>query len=342
MVKVLALTLGDRYGVGPELAAAVTAMLPPENSVKVLVVGDRRVFAEGRRIIGLSHDFPVCQSIKALRTGPDHWALLDRPFDAETLPRGRVDAAAGREVLETLAWAIDAALRGEIGGLVYAPLNKQAMRLAGHAAGDELDFLSRHMPAAGLCGEINILGALWTSRVTSHVPLRAVADLITVESVIGSINLLANALRAAGVTAPRVVVAALNPHAGEGGAFGMEEIEIIAPAVARARDTGLNVEGPFPADTLFPRALSGAFDGVVTMFHDQGQIALKLAGLGMGITYLAGLPIPIATPGHGTAFDIAGTGQARPDGLAAAVSLVAKMMPPPAGNIEENGGHARA
>ena len=121
-------------------------------------------------------------------------------------------------------------------------------------------------------------------------------------------------------------MAALNPHAGEGGAFGMEEIEVLSPAIADAIARGLDVSGPFPSDTVFPRALNGQFDGVVTMFHDQGQIALKLIGLGRGITLLAGFPVPIATPGHGTAYDIAGSGTAKPDGLVAATRLVLSMM----------------
>jgi 4-hydroxythreonine-4-phosphate dehydrogenase len=158
------------------------------------------------------------------------------------------------------------------------------------------------------------------------VPLRDVADLITRDSVARAIDLMETTLRHSGKVSPRLAVAALNPHAGEGGAFGMEEIEIIAPAVADARARQLRVEGPFPSDTVFPRAVAGAFDGVVTMFHDQGQIALKLMGLGKGITLLAGFPVPIATPGHGTAYDIAGTGTAKTDGLKAAVELVARMM----------------
>jgi 4-hydroxy-L-threonine phosphate dehydrogenase PdxA len=254
------------------------------------------------------------------------WVFLHRPFEADVTPLGRVSADAGREVLETLAFLVDAASAGTVGGIVYAPLNKQAMRLAGHEAGDELDYFSTRLPATGATGEINILGDLWTSRVTSHVPLRAVADLITRDSVLRGIRLMAETLQRAGKTSPRIAVAALNPHAGEGGAFGMEEIEVIGPAIAEAQASQFRVEGPFPSDTIFPRAMNGGFDGVVTMFHDQGQIALKLVGLGQGITLLAGFPVPIATPGHGTAYDIAGTGKARIDGLASAVRLVARMV----------------
>jgi 4-hydroxythreonine-4-phosphate dehydrogenase len=326
MVKVLALTLGDRYGVGPELVAQLLATLPSRSDMRVAVLGDRRVFDRGRATKGLSGGYPTVGSLADMQSLDEPWALIHRPFEAETEPLGRVEAAAGREVLETLGSLIEAATAGLIQGIVYAPLNKQAMRLGGHEAGDELDFFSGRLPAPGAVGEINILDALWTSRVTSHVPLRAVGDLITRNSVGRGINLIDSALKRAGRPQPRIAVAALNPHAGEGGAFGMEEIEVIGPAIAEAQARGVDVQGPFPSDTVFPRAVDGAYDGVVTMFHDQGQIALKLIGLGKGITLLAGFPIPIATPGHGTAYDIAGTGRARPEGLQAAVELAARMM----------------
>ncbi len=321
MAKRLAVTLGDRYGVGPELVARLPHLLAPPEEVRIVAVGDPEVFAAGCSAAGVAADWPVVGSFAAA-TAP--FSLLATPFAAEVLPRGRVSPEAGREVLATLDRLIAAVGSGEIGGIVYAPLNKQAMREAGHAAGDELDYFRHGLGDAGT-GEINILGEVWTSRVTSHVPLRDVGPLITVDNVGRSIKLLADVLRRSGRT-PRLAVAALNPHAGEGGAFGREEIDVLAPAIAAARAEGLEVAGPFPSDTVFPRAVGGAFNGVVTMFHDQGQIALKMVGLGQGITLLGGFAVPIATPGHGTAFDIAGTGTARPDGLIAATRLVIEMM----------------
>jgi 4-hydroxythreonine-4-phosphate dehydrogenase len=321
MVKVLAMTLGDRYGVGPELVARLHERLQLPEGLAVVAMGDRRVFEAGRAAVGASADYPL---VRAFSEAAAPWSFLDRPFEAELRPLGRVAPAAGREVLDTLDALIRAVQDGEIGGIVYAPLNKQAMREAGHAAGDELDYFRRQLPAAAP-GEINILGEVWTSRVTSHVPLRQVGELITPENVMRGITLLAEALRRSG-RQPKLAMAALNPHAGEGGAFGREELDVLAPTLAEARAAGIDIAGPFPADTVFPRAVSGACNGVVTMFHDQGQIALKMVGLGQGITLLGGFPVPIATPGHGTAYDIAGTGKARPDGLEAATRLVASMM----------------
>jgi 4-hydroxythreonine-4-phosphate dehydrogenase len=314
----IAVILGDRYGVGPELVAKMTSSFTPPESVALVVCGDPDVWTAARQVAGAG-TFPVVATFAEAEAA---WSFLPMPAPLPIAPMGRVSADAGHEVLQLLVQLASAAKAGDIGGIVYAPLNKQAMKLAGHVAGDELDFFVHALPPEGAVGEINILRDLWTSRVTSHVPLRAVGDLITRNSVLRGIELLAGALGSSGRAKPRLAVAALNPHAGEGGAFGREEIEVIAPAVVEARARGIEVEGPFPADTIFPRALAGAFDGVVTMFHDQGQIALKMIGLGEGITLLAGFQVPIATPGHGTAYDIAGLGKARVDGLIAATELV--------------------
>ncbi len=322
--KVLALTLGDRYGVGPELVARLLAAPPPE-LCHIVVVGDERVLKQGGRAVGVDTAIERIGALGDARAAKGPFSLLHRPFNAELQPLGRVSADAGREVLSTLDTLIAGTNAGEIDGIVYAPLNKQAMRDAGHAAGDELDYFRQHIASPTPTGEINILGEVWTSRVTSHVPLREVGDLITPQNVMRGIRLLADALRKSGRT-PKLAMAALNPHAGEGGAFGREEIDVLAPTVATAKAEGFDIAGPFPSDTVFPRAVNGAFNGVVTMFHDQGQIALKMIGLGQGITLLGGFPVPIATPGHGTAYDIAGTGKAKVDGLAAAVALVARMI----------------
>ena len=319
------MTLGDRYGVGPELVATLVSTVSLPSGVAGVVVGDPDVFTAGCAVAQRSK----LATVASFDDVPPGWSFLPRPTAIPVTPLGRVSADAGREVLDTLTMLAKAARNGDIQGIVYAPLNKQAMKAAGHLAGDELEFLNIHLPAAGLTGEINILDRLWTSRVTSHVALGKVAGLITRQRVGAAINLLADALQRSGVHSPRLAVAALNPHAGEGGAFGTEEIDVLTPAIEDAHARGLDASGPIPSDTVFSRALGGEFDGVVTMFHDQGQIALKLIGLGKGVTLLAGFPVPIATPAHGTAYDKAGTGTARPDGLVAATRLVLTMMETP-------------
>lgn len=321
--KRVAIVLGDRYGVGPEIVARTLSRPDDLPDTDIIVLGDRRVLERGAVSSGTPLEIATISSLADAM--PGRWALLDRPAGIGVEPLGQLSADAGAECLDLLRFAAEAAMDGSIDAILYAPLNKQAMRMAGHEAGDELEYLIHHMPPPGVFGEINILGAVWTSRVTSHIPLSRVAENLTPESLDRAIRLLDGALRLGGYAQPRLALAALNPHAGEGGVYGREEIDLLAPTVARIRATGIDIDGPYPSDTIFPRAVSGQFDGVVTLFHDQGQIALKAMGLGQGITLLAGLPVPVATPAHGTAFDIAGKGTARHKGFTAALELVARM-----------------
>jgi 4-hydroxythreonine-4-phosphate dehydrogenase len=330
LVKRIAITMGDRYGVGPELVARIvdrwqaTSRRPGGEACLPLVLGDRAVFERGCEVAGVVPDLRgFTDPAAACRS--DAPAMLHLPFAAPVGGGGRVSAEAGAEVLATLDRAAGLARRGAIDAIVYAPLNKQAMRDAGHAGGDEAHYFGRLFGLDNV-GELNQLGEIWTSRVTSHVPLSAVAGLITEASVGLAIERMWRFLTRQGQARPTLAVAALNPHAGEGGAFGREEIDIIAPAIAAARASGIEAVGPIPADTVFPQAMKAGYAGIVTMYHDQGQIALKLLGLGRGVTFLAGLPLPVATPGHGTAFDIAGKGVAIPDGLEAAVATCRAML----------------
>jgi 4-hydroxythreonine-4-phosphate dehydrogenase len=181
----------------------------------------------------------------------------------------------------------------------------------------------------GPCVEFNVLEDLWTSRITSHVPLKDVSGLLTIDSVAEGIGLLCRGLQSAGKAKPRLAVCGFNPHNGDGGNFGREEIDVIAPGVKRAAERGWPADGPFPADTIFVRALKkdagGPYDGIVTMYHDQGQIAMKLMGFERGVTVQGGLPIPITTPAHGTAYDIAGQGKASVGAMRNAFALAVRM-----------------
>lgn len=324
--KLMTVMLGDRYGIGPEIVASFLDGYEADDRVVLAVVGDRAVFEQARRVAGSSAPFKVVADFSAARASTAPWVFVDRPFGADVLPMGRVSASAGREILDTLGSLLTAASAGQVDAILYAPFNKQSLRDAGHAAADELDFAVGHLDHRGPAGEINTLNGLWTSRVTSHVPLKDVTRHITVESVIAAVELLAGVLVTAGVSEPRIAVAGINPHAGDGGAFGREEIEIVEPAIQKARAAGLRVEGPFPSDTIFPMAETRGYNAIVTMYHDQGQIALKLMGFGRGVTVLAGLPVPIATPAHGTAYDIAGKGQAKADGFRSAYDVCRQMM----------------
>lgn len=196
--------------------------------------------------------------------------------------------------------------------------------MGGNPHKDELHLLAEWLGDTDI-SEINAAAGLFTTRVTSHVPLKDVVALISGDRIFRAIRLLHRTLVRAGVPTPRIAVAALNPHGGEHGLCGTEEEKVIAPAVELAREQGIPAEGPFPADTIFLRARRGDFHGVVTMYHDQGQIATKLLGFDRGVTIQGGLSVVVTTPAHGTAFDIAGKGIANPGAFQAAVRLAAQM-----------------
>jgi 4-hydroxythreonine-4-phosphate dehydrogenase len=199
------------------------------------------------------------------------------------------------------------------------------MRMAYPAYDDEIRSVNDVLGEEYLASEFNVLDRLWNARVTSHVPLSQVAARITLERLDRALRLADACMRSAGFERPRIGVAALNPHAGDGGNFGREEINVIAPAVERAQAAGIAAEGPFPSDTVFLRARAGQFDAVLTMYQDQGQIAMKLRGFERGVTMLGGYPFPICTPAHGTAYDIAGRGVANVGAAREALLLAIRM-----------------
>ncbi len=305
------LLLGDRNGIGPEIAAKLLAISETHENTDAVLIADPGVYSDGQAAAGVE----VGRELE--------FHALDAP--ANETDTGTATAAAGKEVLGALTQAASMAASGAIDGFVFAPLNKQAMHLAGLGLEDEMEFLRSQLKFDGEVGLLNVLDKLWTSRVTSHVAIRDVADHITTDGIARAIGLLDRSLRGSGIETPRLAVAALNPHAGDGGNFGREEIDVISPAVERAVASGASVEGPYPSDTVFVLAKDGAFDGVVTMYHDQGQIAMKLMGFGSGITVLGGLPFPVTTAAHGTAYDIAGKGEADPTALIAAWRTCTRM-----------------
>ncbi len=308
---VIALAMGDPCGISPELTAKVAALDEVRKAARVVVIGDRRVFDEGARIAGVKIPDVEFQDLKHL--------------DPSTVQRGVASKAGGASALANYRHALRMAADGKANAVCFTPFNKQAMRLAHPPYEDEIGFTSGVLDFKGAATEFNILEGLWNARVTSHIPLAKVSSALSIDSIVGALELTATALRAAGFQPPRIGVAALNPHAGDGGNFGREEIDIIEPAVKKAKAKGLPADGPYPADTVFVRAKAGQFDAVLTMFHDQGQIAMKLLGFDRGVTLLGGYPFPICTPAHGTAYDIAGKGIANVGAARAALLLAARM-----------------
>ncbi|MGO2663890.1 4-hydroxythreonine-4-phosphate dehydrogenase PdxA, partial [Mycetocola reblochoni] len=272
----VAVTLGDPAGVGPELAVRLLAVDSNRAAADIIVVATRaeldRAQAEAGVTVPVSDD--GAPGTVRLVDG------LDEPGD--DVPLREVSEAAGRVTLSRLERALDLARAGEVEAIVFAPLNKTSLHLAGMHEEDELRWFARELGHDGVTSELNILGQLWTARVTSHIPHGEVAPHITTDAVTRSLGLLHEVLRDTGISQPRIGVAALNPHNGENGLFGRQEIDEIAPAVEAAAARGWNVRGPFPADTIFLRR--DEFDGILTMYHDQGQIAMKLLGFDGGVT----------------------------------------------------------
>ncbi|HEY7385640.1 MAG TPA: 4-hydroxythreonine-4-phosphate dehydrogenase PdxA, partial [Beijerinckiaceae bacterium] len=246
-------------------------------------------------------------------------------LDPRSIKRGVASREGGASALANYRHALRMVGEGKADAVCFTPFNKQAMRMAEPSYDDEILFTSNVIGFRGLATEFNVLDNLWNARVTSHIPLKDVSAALSQERIVEGIALTATALKAAGFNPPRIGIAALNPHAGDGGNFGREEIDIIAPAVQKAKAKGLPADGPYPADTVFVRAKAGQFDAVLTMFHDQGQIAMKLLGFDRGVTLLGGYPFPICTPAHGTAYDIAGRGVANPGASREALLLAIRM-----------------
>lgn len=321
----IALAMGDPAGISPELTARVVALPEIRDAAELVVIGDARVFAAGARTAQVESDVE-------LRGGLDDRPSCGRPIfldlahlDPSTVTPSEATAAGGEFALANFRTALQLAAIGRVDAVCFTPFNKAAMRAAHPGYDDEIAFSAEVLGTSGPASEFNILEGLWNARVTSHIPLSAVAASITRQRIVDAIRLTDRALREANVAAPRIAVAALNPHAGDAGNFGREEIDVIAPAIGDAQREGIHADGPFPSDTVFVRARNGNFDAVVTMYHDQGQIAMKLMGFDRGVTLMGGFPFPIVTPAHGTAYEIAGKGIANVGATRAALLLGARM-----------------
>lgn len=313
MVPRICIAMGDPAGVSPELLAKLLSREDLMDLAAIAVIGDRRVLAAGEKVAGTRIDIPVVSLAEADQAAPGRPVFVDLGhLDPASIEPGQSSAAGGTFAMRNFREALLLGKAGRIDGIMFTPFNKLALKLAGNPYPDEIRWAADILDWKGSCSEYNRLDDLWNARVTSHEPMREVADLLTRERVGAAIDATDDMLRGAGIARPRIAVAGYNPHAGEGGVFGREEIDVIAPAVEEAKRRNLAVDGPFPADTVWIKARRGDYDAVLTMYHDQGQIALKLLGFERGVTILGGLPVPIATPAHGTAYDIVGRGIADP------------------------------
>ena len=297
----LALIFGDPAGIGPELVAQQLARPETYEAADIVLISDKQELEDAMADAGVTFDY-------SLTPEPGKALLVDdsaeRPTD--TFVRREASVEGGSWVLAHFRRAFAMAKAGEVDGIAFAPLNKSSLHLAGMPGNDEMEWFESVLADGSKATELNILPELTTGRVTSHVSLAEVSDLITIDRIVERGLLLNDVLISDGHEHPRIGVCALNPHAGENGKFGRHEIDIINPAIAELVNRGVDASGPYPSDTIFIAAKRGEFDGVLTMYHDQGQIAMKLISFDRGVTMAGGLSVPVCTPAHGTAFGIVG------------------------------------
>jgi 4-hydroxythreonine-4-phosphate dehydrogenase len=334
---ILALTMGDPSGVGPEVIARAWADPQVHQHARPIVVGHPDIIARAAKLVGLDvqiREFHSADEFALSPSGPHVMPLINVcSDDAAAAPVGRVDARAGEAAYQCVTAAVRWALEKRIDGIVTAPLSKSALHAAGHHYPGHTELL------AEMCGihdfammlylppgeHVRSPAGLGVAHVTLHQSLRSIFADLNPAAITAKCKLANTVMRRLGLQRPRVAVCALNPHAGEDSLFGDEEKTIIAPAVAAAREAGIDATGPFPTDTLMMRARDGEFDAVVAMYHDQGHIALKLLGMHAAVNITLGLPIVRTSVAHGTAFDRAWQATARAEGMIAAIQTASKL-----------------
>lgn len=318
----LAFTMGDATGIGPEI---IVKLFDGQLNHPAVVYGDAGTLERTIFQLGLQARLQVWPSKKPLAS-PQAGLIpvISRTSPLPLLPLGKAHPDAGRAAYEYLCHAIDDAQAGQLRAIVTAPLNKHAMQLAGIDAPGHTEILAERTGTEHYAMML-VNRDLRVILVTIHEALAKVPSLITTEKELHIIQLAYTACRQAGIATPRIAVAGLNPHAGEGGKFGSEDELIILPAIQEARRQGMQVSGPWPGDTIFMRARQGEFDIVVAQYHDQGLIPIKYLGLDEGVNVTVGLPFVRTSVDHGTAFDIAGQGIADPASLLSAAQLALEM-----------------
>jgi 4-phospho-D-threonate 3-dehydrogenase / 4-phospho-D-erythronate 3-dehydrogenase len=325
---VIGITLGDAAGIGPEVVAKALIMDEVYEICCPLVIGDGLVMQKALELI----KSPVRLNRVSDALGAVYQKgtidILDlHNLEAEQIIPGRLSAACGKSSVEFIYKAAEMVRDGKISAIVTAPINKEATRLAGYGELGHLELLA-HFSGAGEYATMLVSGSLRVVHLTTHYALKDALQYVTKEKILAKLRLIDRSFRAWGLKNPRITVAALNPHGGEGGILGNEEIVEIAPAVKDAGQEGIDVRGPYPADTVFPRAIGGEFDVVLALYHDQGHIPVKVYGFEKSYSVALGLPYIRTSVDHGTAFDIAGKGIAQSvsmlEAIKAAVGLVNK------------------
>lgn len=316
----LALTMGDPSGIGPEIVVKATS----KSSDPLVVFGSEVVFADIIARLGLELEVRRISDARSARFEPGVIDLVEVSSLVQPPELGAAGAHSGQAAFDAVVAAIKAALCESVGGIVTAPINKEALALAGVAYPGHTEILA-DLCSAGSVAMMLANDEIRTVLVTVHTSLRRAIESADFAAQLSAIRLAHEGGRALGIARPRVAVAGLNPHAGEGGLFGDEEIRIIRPAIAAARSEGIDASGPWAGDTVFMNARRGQFDVVVAQYHDQGLIPVKYMGLEKGVNITLGLPFVRTSPDHGTAFDIAGRGIADPASLLTAIEYATRL-----------------
>lgn len=325
MKPVVAITMGDATGVGPEIIVKALDDQGVYDVCRPLIIGDRGIMERAARIVGKPFAFRAIGDVAEARFEFRTVDVLDLANLPPDLPFAKVDARAGKAAYEYLAKAVALAMSGQIGAIATAPLHKEALNAAGYPFPGHTEILA-HLSGTRDYAMMLASDKLRVIHVTTHVALRKACDLINKDRVLRVIQLADQAVRALGIDRPRIAVAGLNPHSGEGGLFGNEEIAEIIPAVEEAKRRGFTVFGPIAPDTVFYRAAAkGEFDIVVVMYHDQGHIPMKVLAFETGVNVTVGLPFIRTSVDHGTAFGKAGKGTADSRSMTEAIYLAARM-----------------
>lgn len=317
----LAITMGDASGIGPEIVAKALA----RGNQRAVVIGSRVVMGDIVRRLGLDLTVRQVTGPEEARFEPRSIEVVETTQILELPPLGVVNAISGQASFDAIIAAISAAKAGTVSGIVTAPINKEAMGCAGIRYPGHTEILADHSGAKRVAMML-ANDDIRTVLVTIHTSLRNAIDKADFDAQMSAIRLAHEGGKALGIAAPRIAVAGLNPHAGEGGLFGDEEIRIIRPAVEAARSEGIDASGPWPGDTVYMQARQGRFDVVVAQYHDQGLIPVKYLGLEKGVNITLGLPFVRTSPDHGTAFDIAGKGIADPASLQTAMAYARRLV----------------
>ena len=321
----IAVTMGDPAGIGPEIVAKTFADPGFREESRAVVVGDPAILERAIRLLELPLRVNAISEPEEAAFEPDAVDVIAVGEVPEDLPFGELDARAGEAAFRYVERATGLAGAGRVGAIATAPLNKEAMHLAGHRYPGHTEILA-DLTGTKAYAMMLVTDELKVIHVSTHVSLKEAIERVKPERELAVIRLAHDSMRKLGVEKPKVAVAGLNPHAGENGLFGTEDLERIAPAVKRAREERIEASGPWPPDTVLMRARRGEFDVVVVQYHDQGHIPVKLMGFDTGVNVTVGLPFFRTSVDHGTAFDIAGSGKADHASMQAAIDLARKLL----------------